>query len=220
MSMASMACVSRMSTVSDPNTPEQPKQRGRWVKGQGSPNPGGRKKSAAPPQAPQPSPQAGAKPQPHAEVEQPATTSKIERVNGKFAPGNREGKGRPVGSRHKASLIAEQLFDDKCELLVAKCVEMALAGDPTAMRIAISRLVPERKSRPVSLPMMPKIEHASDLIKATGAIMDASAAGEITVDEAAALSQLVANVAKSVETFELSDRLAKLEEQIAAKGGN
>jgi hypothetical protein len=31
-------------------------------------------------------------------------------------------------------------------------------------------------------------------------------------------SQLVANTAKAVETFELAERLAKLEEQTAAKG--
>jgi hypothetical protein len=36
--------------------------------------------------------------------------------------------------------------------------------------------------------------------------------------EAASLSQLVANTAKAVETFELADRLAKLEEQMTAKG--
>jgi hypothetical protein len=34
---------------------------------------------------------------------------------------------------------------------------------------------------------------------------------------AASLSQL-ANTAKALETFELADRLAKLEEQMAAKG--
>jgi hypothetical protein len=90
-----------------------------------------------------------------------------------------------VGSRHKSSLIAEQLFDDRCELLVEKCVSMALAGDPTAMRIAISRLIPERKSRPVSIANMPKIERSSDLVKAAGATTDAASAGEITVDEAA-----------------------------------
>jgi hypothetical protein len=32
--------------------------------------------------------------------------------------------------------------------------------------------------------------------------------------------QLVANTAKAVETFELADRLARLEERISAKGSN
>ncbi len=44
---------------------------------------------------------------------------------------------------------------------------------------------------------------AADIVAAASAIADAAAAGEITVDEAAALSVLVANVAKAVETVEL-----------------
>jgi hypothetical protein len=61
---------------------------------------------------------------------------------------------------------------------------------------------------------------ASDLIAATAALTEAVAAGEVTPGEAASLSMLVGNVAKAVETFELSTRLAKLEEPLAAKGGN
>ena len=37
-------------------------------------------------------------------------------------------------------------------------------------------------------------------------------------DQAAALSTLVGKVANAVKTVEVSERLAKLEEQIAAKG--
>jgi hypothetical protein len=45
------------------------------------------------------------------------------------------------------------------------------------------------------------------------------ARGDITPNEASALSNLVANTAKAIETFELSERLARLEEQISAKEG-
>jgi hypothetical protein len=69
-------------------------------------------------------------------------------------------------------------------------------------------------------PHMPKINAASDLIAAASALTEAAADGEITPGEAASLSQLIANTAKAVETFELADRLAKLEEQMAAKGSN
>ena len=66
---------------------------------------------------------------------------------------------------------------------------------------------------------MPKINTASDLIPAAAALTSAVSVGEITPGEAASLSTLVANTAKAVETFELADRLARLEEQMAAKGG-
>jgi hypothetical protein len=65
---------------------------------------------------------------------------------------------------------------------------------------------------------IPKINAASDLIAVAAAVAEAAADGEITPGEAASLSQLVANTAKAVETFELAERLAKLEEQMAAKG--
>ena len=67
---------------------------------------------------------------------------------------------------------------------------------------------------------MPSIKSAADLITAAAALTDATAAGDITPGEAASLSTLVGNVANAIETVEIVARLAKLEEQIAAKGTN
>ena len=49
-----------------------------------------------------------------------------------FQAGN---PGRPKGARNKASLAAEALLDGEAETLARKAVEMALAGDTTAMRL-------------------------------------------------------------------------------------
>jgi hypothetical protein len=49
---------------------------------------------------------------------------------------------------------------------------------------------------------------ASDLIAAASAVAEAAADGEITPGEAASLSQLAANTAKAVKTFELAERLS------------
>jgi Family of unknown function (DUF5681) len=134
-----------------------------------------------------------------------------------FQPG-RSGNpaGKAKGTRHRATMLAEALFDGQAEALVQKAIEMALAGDPTAMRLALERLCPPRRDRPVNV-AMPSIKAASDLIAAASALTEATAAGEITPNEAASLSMLVGNVAKAVETFELAERLAKLEEQLAVK---
>jgi hypothetical protein len=132
----------------------------------------------------------------------------------RFKAGN---PGKPKGARHRATLIAEALVDGSGELLVKKCVEMALGGDAAAMRLVMERLCPPRRERPVSL-AIPKITAAADLIAAASALTEAAADGEITPGEAASLSTLVANTAKAVETFELAERLGKLEEQMAAKG--
>jgi hypothetical protein len=95
---------------------------------------------------------------------------------------------------------------------------LAKAGDSVALRLVMERLVSPVRERPVSIAGMPKINVASDLIAAASAVAEAAADGEITPGEAASLSQLVANTAKAVEIFELAERLAKLEEQMAAKG--
>jgi hypothetical protein len=203
-----------------PPSPEQPKQRGRWVKGQGSPNPGGRKRVSAPqaPQAPQVEPQVASNPQAQPEVEQ---TGKARRDHaGLWQPGQSGNPaGKPKGTRHAATKLAEALIDGQATQLVQKAIEMALAGDPTAMRLVIDRLCPARRERTVDI-TLPSIKSATDLIAAAAALTEATAAGDITPGEAASLSTLVGNVAKAVETVEIVARLAKLEEQLSVKGNN
>jgi hypothetical protein len=113
---------------------------------------------------------------------------------------------------------AEALFDGQANALIQKAIGMALAGDPTALRLSIDRLCPPRRERPVSL-AMPSIKSAADLIAAAAAITDATAAGDITPGEAASLSTLVGNVAKAIETVEIVARLDRIEEQLGTKGG-
>ena len=50
--------------------------------------------------------------------------------------------------------------------------------------------------------------------------MEAISDGAVTPDEAAALSTAVGNVGLIIETITLAERLERLEEQLAAKGGN
>jgi hypothetical protein len=169
--------------------------------------------------------QATRRPKPHSEPEaategspQPGNSGR--NPDGTFAKGNAVNlAGKPRGARHRATIIAEELIDGSGELLVKKCVEMALAGDAAAMRLAMERLCPPRRERPVNI-ALPKISAASDWIAAAAALIDAAASGDITRGEAASLSQLVGNVSKAIETIELAERLFRLEEQIAAKGGN
>jgi hypothetical protein len=66
-------------------------------------------------------------------------------ADGRFAPGN---PGKPRGTRHKATLAALALLSGEAEGLTRKAVELALAGDVTALRLCIERLVPPcRKHR-------------------------------------------------------------------------
>jgi hypothetical protein len=139
-------------------------------------------------------------------------------ADGTFAKGNSANPaGKPKGTLHRATRAVLAMMEGEAEAITRKAIDLALAGDSVAMRLVMERLVSPVRERPVSL-ALPKINVAADLIAAAAALTDAVAVGEVTPNEAASLSQLVGNVAKAVETFELSERLAKLEEQMATKG--
>ncbi|MBL0407882.1 hypothetical protein JKG68_28685 [Microvirga aerilata] len=124
-----------------------------------------------------------------------------------FQQGN---PGRPRGSRNKATMALEALLDGEAEAIARKAVEMALMGDTTAMRLCMDRILPPRKERPVMF-AMPKLEKVGDAVKATAALADAVANGNITPGEAGELSKLVDGFTKAVELHEIQQRLDKLE---------
>ena len=66
---------------------------------------------------------------------------------GTFRPGN---PGRPPGARNKATLAALALLEGEAEALTRRCVELALAGDTTAMRLCLERLLPRGRGGPAA----------------------------------------------------------------------
>lgn len=119
--------------------------------------------------------------------------------------------GRPKGSRNRATQALEKILDGDAEAILNKAVEMAKDGDPVALRLCLDRLIPVRKDRPITF-TLPEIETTADLTKATRALMQGVADGEITPSEAAELSKLVDAHLKAIETADIAARLARLEE--------
>ena len=124
-----------------------------------------------------------------------------------FQPGN---AGRPKGARNRATLALEVLLEGEADRLARKAVEMALAGDTTALRLCLERIMPARKDRPVTF-ALPKLETAADAVKATAALVEAVARGDITPAEAAELSKLVEGFIRAVEVHDIQVRLERLE---------
>ena len=120
--------------------------------------------------------------------------------------------GRPEGSRNKATILAQALFDGQAEELIQKCIQMALEGDSTAMRLCIERLVPPRKDRPVNLDL-PKMECVEDTVNAMAVISSGVGDGELTPSEGQVLSGMVENYRKAIETTELEERISNLEKR-------
>ncbi len=104
----------------------------------------------------------------------------------------------------------EALLDGEGEAITRKAVVMALEGDPTAMRLCLDRILPPRKDRPVMF-AMPKLETASDAVKATAALAEAVAAGELTPLEAGDLARLVEGFTRAYEIHDIEQRLSQLE---------
>ena len=77
--------------------------------------------------------------------------------------------GMPKGTRHRATMLAEKLMEDDAENIVRAVVSAAKAGDPTAMRLCVERLVPLRKGRPVVFDL-PPVKTAADIAGAVGGL--------------------------------------------------
>src|SRR3984893_16671753 len=100
---------------------------------------------------------------------------------------------------------------DDAENIVRAVVNAAKAGDPTAMRLCVERLVPLRKGRPVVFDL-PPVKPASDIAGAVGALATAMAAGELTIDEASAAASVIEMHRRAIEMTDIERRLQKLEE--------
>src|ERR1700676_844218 len=124
-------------------------------------------------------------------------------------------RGRPVGARHKATLAAEALVDNEAERLTRKAIDLALAGDVTALRICLDRILPPRRERPGHF-KLPVLRSPADAAAALAAITAAVAAAEITAGEAAELAKLVEAFVKAIEASGLDHGLRGVEEKAEA----
>ena len=124
--------------------------------------------------------------------------------------------GRPKGARSRATQALERILDGDAEDILRKAVEMAKAGDATAIRLCLDRMMPARKDRTISFEL-PPIETPADLTKATHALLRGVADGEITPSEAAELSKLVDAHVKAIEAVDLAARLTALEQAAGGK---
>lgn len=137
---------------------------------------------------------------------------------GKFAKGKSGNpKGRPKGARNKATLAAEALMDGDAAAITTKAIELAKAGDMTAIRLCLERILPPRKCRPLKV-SLPSIEKPEDTLKAVNAVLAAVSEGDITTDEADALLRTVEAARKAMETEELHRELDELQTRLELLG--
>lgn len=98
--------------------------------------------------------------------------------------------GRPRGARNKATMRMEALLDEAGEALAEKLIDRSLKGDMAAMRLCLKVMFPAGRKRGVEI-ALPELLCVGDCMRAQAVLIEAASQGEITLDEAKALSDLI-----------------------------
>ena len=134
------------------------------------------------------------------------------KADGTFANGNSLGQtGRPKGSKNKVTRAMESLLEGEAEALSRKLIELALAGDSTALRLCFERLLAPVKDRAISVEL-PSLESSESISQAAKMIVNETAAGNLTPIDANRLLALVETRRKALETEDLEKRIRRLEQ--------
>jgi hypothetical protein len=133
----------------------------------------------------------------------------------KGASGNPAGKS--PGTRNRTTLAVQELLDGEAEKLTRRCVELALQGDSTALRLCMERLAPPPKDRSIDFPM-PAASTAREINIALAKVAEAVGAGTLTPGEGNSLAALLEVHRRCIETADLEDRVERLEKETNEKG--
>lgn len=142
-------------------------------------------------------------------------------MTGKTAPGWKKGtsgnpKGRPKGSRNQATLLAMAAMEGELNNVVRVVINAAKGGDMASARLVIDKLVPAVRERPISIDL-PDLNDSTDCASAQGAVIRAVASGALLPGEGEALSSLIENRRRGIETADIAKRLETIEEMLKGK---
>ena len=135
-----------------------------------------------------------------------------------FKPGKSGNpSGKPKGARNKTTLAIEALLDGEAKAITRKAIEMAKAGDGTAMRLVMERLIAPRRDRAVPFALT-KVQSPTDALGAAISVLEAVAAGKLTPSEAAELGKIIDSFVRVAEAADLAQRIRRLEELAEREG--
>lgn len=135
----------------------------------------------------------------------------------RFKPGQSGNpNGRRAGSRSKVLTALDALGEGEAEAIVSAMIGKAKDGDAVAARTILERVWPARKGARLEFDL-PEVTKAEDLPAAVAAVTRQVADGEISPDEGTAIVALLEAHRKAIETSDLAERVAALEERLARK---
>jgi hypothetical protein len=141
---------------------------------------------------------------------------------GQFLPGSVPNpNGRPKNKRSESALLTQALIQEAGPDVARRVIREAKAGNATAFKLVLERLVPVAADRRLQLD---QITYASphpntadnytpkDILHAHNQLVEAVATGELSPVEAHAISQLLEARRRSWEALQLSRRIKALEQ--------
>jgi|CXWL01.1.fsa_nt_gi hypothetical protein len=142
----------------------------------------------------------------------PVDTKKIQQTGFKKGVSGNPA-GRPRGSRNKTTLAVESLLDGEAEQLTRTAIKRALAGDMTALKLCLERIVPPNRDLTVRL-KLPPLDDASDVAEATAIVIGAVAAGEIGLSAAESVLRLLDAHRRALDSSDIEQRVLALEQAV------
>jgi hypothetical protein len=124
--------------------------------------------------------------------------------------------GRAVGSRNKKTLAVEAALFERAQELVDELVRRAKNGEPAAMRLAMERILPVGRGRPLPIEL-PAVRSSEDAQAAADVIMDALKEGAISAREAVDLLRVVEGLTRLTGAIDFIKKIARREVAKAAQ---
>jgi Family of unknown function (DUF5681) len=124
--------------------------------------------------------------------------------------------GRVPGSRNKKTLAVEAALFDHAHELVEDLVRRAKNGEPAAMRLAMERILPAGRGRPLPIEL-PSIRSAEDALAAADVIMEALKEGAVAAREAVDLLRVVEGLTRLTGAIDFIKKVARREVARAAQ---
>jgi hypothetical protein len=121
--------------------------------------------------------------------------------------------GKKPGTRHKATLAAQELLEGDLQAITRVCIDKAKGGNLVACKLILDKLIPNRRERAIDL-QLPKLGGTAEIPQALADALEAVAQGKITPGEGQTVAAMLEIYRKSLETTDLLARIMALEKKI------
>lgn len=101
------------------------------------------------------------------------------------------------------------------EAITQTVIQAALRGDMAAARLVVERICPPRRGSVVTLDDFPTINSVMDIPAASAALVAAVASGQISAEEAAPISKMLADYVTVAQATTLAEDIAEIKHQLA-----